>query len=504
MIKVNACFCGEFIKVGLNSENIEFKYFNTKNVIIDGGTDLKEWFLENFQERDSGYALHKITNLEINVNKTDIGNGSSFIKLPEEIVKKGACINVKNYNDQACFFGLFGKHFVTQSARLAKNKLARHVNLLMVQSKYFDEREQHDNGISDEEILYHFCWIKDLSRLVSSQLYRHKGKCYICDICLNYFTCEKTLNLHSLYCNNINQCKISFPKETKLSFKNYSYKEPVPYILYCDFKSMLETFSENSQTKTKAFKAGDKKIRDHCHLTGKYRDPAHESCNLDFKNSFTVPVVFNNQTGYDSHFLIKDSDKISIYTLFSIYGCIIEYIIIFEKNKLSETKLPDKEQFYNKPNGSDITDEDYEHAKTVWTAFKIQILGEYSDLYLKTYQTFLKIFVKKCLNIYQLDAAYYYTLPGSTWDCMLKYTKIELEFLQDVDMLLFIERGIRGGVSQCCNRYAKANNKFVSSYNTKEPLKYSMYFDVNSLYGWTMSQTLPITIITAANNPRFI
>ncbi|KAJ8939062.1 hypothetical protein NQ318_007693 [Aromia moschata] len=205
MIKVNACFCGEFIKVGLNSENVDFKYFNTKN-IIDGDTDLKKWFLENFQERDSGYALYKITNLEINVNKTDIGENVTS----DRISSYPHYTEVLNYK-------LFGKHFVTQSARLAKNKLARHVNLLMVQSKYFDGREQNDdNGIfSEGEILYHFCWIKDLSRLVSST-------CYICDICLNYFTSEDNLNLHSVDCSNINQCKISFPKETKLSFKKLS------------------------------------------------------------------------------------------------------------------------------------------------------------------------------------------------------------------------------------------------------------------------------------------
>ncbi|KAJ8939060.1 hypothetical protein NQ318_007691 [Aromia moschata] len=222
-----------------------------------------------------------------------------------------------------------------------------------------------------------------------------------------------------------------------------------------------------------------KKIRD-CHLTGKYRGPAHK---------FSTSLIPINKEKYISFTKSVPGSQIEFrFILFSIYGCIIGYIIIFGKrrinkftkknlkilkrgfpydyiyslDKLSEAKLPDKEHFYNKPNGSDITDEDYEHAKTVWTAFKIQNLGEYSDLYLKTNVILLadvfENFPQKYLNIYQLDAAYYYTLPGFTWDCMLKYTKIELEFLQDVDVLLFIERGIRGGASQCCNRYAKANN----------------------------------------------
>ena len=114
IIKVNTVFCGEFVKKTGDKEITDLKYFNTKNAIIDVGTDLQTWFSENvcdkllnklseFQERDSGYALQRIINLEININKLEIGNGSSYIKLPDFISKKHACINVKN-NDQACFY----------------------------------------------------------------------------------------------------------------------------------------------------------------------------------------------------------------------------------------------------------------------------------------------------------------------------------------------------------------------------------------------------------------
>ena len=304
-------------------------------------------------------------------------------------------------------------------------------------------------------------------------------------------------------------------------------------------------------------------VRDHCHITRKFRGSAHQECNLKLRikpENLKIPVVFHNLRGYDSHLIMQQIGKIAnasthkdkpltinaipnnmekymafmlgnhlmfinsfqfmssnldklvnnlpkdnlIYTsqvfkgkkldLMSKKG-VYPYDFMDSFEKFNQTKLPAKDQFYSILNDQHITNDEYEHAKKVWKAFKIKTMGEYHDLYLGSDVLLLadvfESFRKTCLQYYKLDPCHYFTSPGLLWDAMLKMTKIELELMTDIDMSQFIEKGMHGGVCYIANRYGKANNKYMKEYDEKAPSKHIMYLDANNLYGWAMSQYLP-------------
>ena len=86
------------------------------------------------------------------------------------------------------------------------------------------------------------------------------------------------------------------------------------------------------------------------------------------------------------------------------------------------------------------------------------------------------------LQIYELDPDRFLTASGLTWQAALKKTKVKLDFLTNIDMLLMTEKSIREGICHVIYRYAKANNKYMKDYdkNKKSSCK---YWDVNNFYG---------------------
>ena len=129
----------------------------------------------------------------------------------------------------------------------------------------------------------------------------------------------------------------------------------------------------------------------------------------------------------------------------------------------------------------DFNDIDYRHTNNVFKAFKLENLGNYHDLYVQSdtllladvFDDFRNMYLKE----YELDPAHFLSLPGLAWQACLKKTNIELELLTDYDMLLMVEKGIRGGI---CHSIQSEESSYIQ------------YLDANNLHGWAMSQKLPV------------
>ncbi|MCG7879165.1 MAG: C2H2-type zinc finger protein [Candidatus Thiodiazotropha endolucinida] len=297
-------------------------------------------------------------------------------------------------------------------------------------------------------------------------------------------------------------------------------------------------------------------VRHHNHLTGEIIGVACNACNLNCRQATFIPVLFHNLKNFDAHIICQNlgyfkdhklkciAQNTERYVSFSLGGLRFidsfqflpsslenlvedlaqdglqafphlrseindevkanlllrkgvypyEYMDSFEK--FEEAELPPKEEFYSSIKKEHISSADYEHAQTVFKTFNMTSLGEYHDVYLKSDVILLtdvfEAFRNLCLKQYELDPCHFYTSPGLSWSACLKMSKVRLELLTDIDKILMVEAGIRGGISQISNRYVKANNPYVKDYDPSRPAKFIQYLDANNLYGWAMTQPLPI------------
>ena len=125
------------------------------------------------------------------------------------------------------------------------------------------------------------------------------------------------------------------------------------------------------------------------------------------------------------------------------------------------------------------------YGNRAWKYFEMKKLGEYHDLYLKSVHYFwmyteIYEFYKILLTL------------GLAWQAALKKTKVKLELLTDINMLLMVEEGIRGGIWNTIHRYERANNRYMKDNGKNKESSYLNYWDVYNLYWWAMPQRPPV------------
>lgn len=142
--------------------------------------------------------------------------------------------------------------------------------------------------------------------------------------------------------------------------------------------------------------------------------------------------------------------------------------------------IPSKASFYNRLTDSHISDEDYKHAKMVFSEFGCENMLDYMSLYMET-DTYLlaDVFINfrsTMIEKFELDPAHYISLPSYGFQSMLRLTKVELDHIYDMDVYLFLSQNIRGGLSFVGNRYASAFNP-----STGREERSILYYDANNL-----------------------
>ena len=161
--------------------------------------------------------------------------------------------------------------------------------------------------------------------------------------------------------------------------------------------------------------------------------------------------------------------------------------IVDRKCFYSSTKDRRTDDDGKKPDGH-ISFKDYLTCENILDVFGMENMGDYHDHYLKRdvlllVDVFGK-FIDTCMKFYGLDPCHYLSSPGLSWDAMLKMTEIELKKTSDINMHLFNEKGLRGGICYIAKSYAKANKKYMNVYDSNKSSKFITYLDMNNLHGW--------------------
>ena len=423
----------EQVSLAFNSRMMTVYSLNDKNEIVTAMIEHMAQQIENPALRNSKFVFNRVLHMDIDFHRLNLTRGSSYVPLPDWLMKKKAIINPKN-SDRECFksaviAAMNWEQIGNNLERVSKlkryerefdwsglefplslrdiNKFERNneigVNILAVEHrKIYICRKGRDydrilNLMLIADIINpnkkHYVAVKSLSRLLSKQNSKHKEAQHFCINCLNGFESERIRDEHYEYCRSKDSVRVEMPtKNPIVKYADGQYQFKVPFVIYADFESILVPVSgapnnpEMSSTRGinvhqpsgwcmyskfaygkvtnplkqyrgrdcvskfcetitaeakrlyesapkkpmnkltreqivefvtakechicfKKFSTKNRKVRDHCHYTGKYRGAAHSNCNLRYRIPDYIPVVFHNLAGYDAHLFIKELAK---------------------------------------------------------------------------------------------------------------------------------------------------------------------------------------------------
>ena len=340
---------------------------------------------EEYLDKGSQWQFEKGLKLFLNINKIKPLGASSWIPLPKFLKDKKAIINPKN-DDQKCFlwcvgineilkenpnfkdlqkipkilkkktekFNLNGMNFpcgISDIEKFEKN------NNILINIFGYDEKEIFPLRISENflgkhvNILLiendgnkHYCLIKSMSRLFSSQVNRHDGKIYVCNFCLQHFNKEKILEDHLEYCRKFKCGKTVYPKKGEiLKFKNYQKMHDIPFIIYVDFECYLMPVNNVIGNHTKQFQKHEPS--GYCYLIKCFDDNIYkpklkiytkksedEDISLKFIKSFEKEIrKIHEKFRFPKIIEMKDEDKKDFENAKNCYACGVKFNEKLEK-----------------------------------------------------------------------------------------------------------------------------------------------------------------------------
>ena len=270
----------------LTTNEIKPADFHSNIEVNLDGTDEKDLYdtmverilekIATFLATKSDVRFHSVIKFELHTVSYKPLRGETYIPLPKELADKKAIINMQN-KDNKCFLWCVlrdlnpkGIHPKRLDKKLMKkentlnmegidypvslkdlNKFGKQNPTISITVFGYERKRVYPlrNSVNtdrdyniilmliEEGGVKHYCLVKSIERLLSSQTSNGKRKQYFCLRCLNSFWCQEAMDKHKEYCNEYEAVKIELPKKgTVLEFKNYHRSEKVPFLVYADFE----------------------------------------------------------------------------------------------------------------------------------------------------------------------------------------------------------------------------------------------------------------------------